>query len=135
MGPAGYSIVFHEDSDLEQFLEIKLSGISHHLSNQIIEATLNADVIMFDCRLLLFAKLQNTFNVFKLSKYVASILSIIYHSGWTMMDLSWEPPIVVLIKDRWIWLFLNYWSFDDADSQGLDLAIISSQSPSWKAEY
>ena len=134
MGPAGYSIVFHEDSDLEQFLEIKLSGISHHLSNQIIEATLNADVIMFDCRLLLFAKLQNTFNVFKLSKYAASILSIIYESGWTMIDLSWEPPIVVLIKDRWNGLYLNYWSFDHTDSRGLDLVNISSQSPSWKVE-
>ena len=133
-GPAGYSIALHEGSDFEEFLEIKLSGISHILSNQIIGATLNVDVITFDCGLLLFADLQNTFNVFKLSRYAASILGIIYDSGWTMIDLSWEPPIVVLIKDRWNGLYLNYWSFDHTDSRGLDLVNVSTHRPSRKAE-
>lgn len=122
MGPAGYSIAILEDLDFKEVLEIKLSGISHHLSNPIIETTLDAEVLTFDCGLLLFAELQNTFNVFKLSKHAASILSIIHHSGWTMTDLSWEPPIVVLIKDMRIGAFTKYWSFDDTDSRGLDLA-------------
>ena len=67
IGPAGYSIAILEDLNFKEVLEIKLSGISHHLSNPIIETTLDAEVITFDCGLLLFAELQNTFNVFKLS--------------------------------------------------------------------
>lgn len=122
LGPAGYSVIILDDCDFEDVLAIKLSGINHHLANEIIDATSQSRVIAFDCGLLLFEELQRTFNLHKLTTHAANVLQIIHQSGWSMVDLSWEPPIVVLIQDRDKVELSNYWEFAEDDERGLVLS-------------